>query len=191
MYVCMYVWASANGLSLNPKKSAVLVIGQSKTFMTYLPPIHINNNVNINLVESVRNLGVILNKQLNWSDHIKANCGKTFAMLRNLLMTQYFTPIHIRMLLAKTYLLPALIYGCELFASFDAVSRRRLNVTFNNIAQCVFGIKGNISISHYAKQIYNITFDNLMKCRVLLLLHRIVYNRQPLYTLFISENKIF
>ena len=72
-------WASANGLGLNPKKSAVLIIGQPKTFMTYLPPIHINN-VNINLVESVKNLRVILNKQLNWwSDHIKANCGKTFA----------------------------------------------------------------------------------------------------------------
>ena len=62
--------------------------------MTYLPPIHINN-VNVNLVESVKNLGVILNKQLNWSDHNKANCGNTFAMLRNLWMTQYFTPIPI------------------------------------------------------------------------------------------------
>ena len=102
-------------------------------------------------------------------------------MLRNVWMTQYFTPIHIRMLLAITYLLPTLIYGSELFASCDVVSRRRLNVTFNNIARLIFGIKRNSSISYYAKQIYNITFDNLMKCRVLLLLHRIVYNRQPLY----------
>ena len=155
----IYLWASANRLRLNPKKSAVLITGQPKTFMMYLPPIHINN-VNINLVESVKNLGIILNKQLNWSDDIKAHCGKTFAMLRNLWMTQYFTPIHIRMLLAKSYLLPTLIYGCELFASCDAVSRRRLNVTFNNSARYVFGIKRNCSISHYAKQIYNITFDN-------------------------------
>ena len=53
--------ASANGLSLNRKKSAVLIIGQPKTDV--FPPIHINN-VNINIVESVKNLGVILNKQL-------------------------------------------------------------------------------------------------------------------------------
>ena len=161
--------------------------------MTYLPPIHINN-VNINLAESVKNLGIILNKQLNWSNHIKANYGKTFAMFRNLWMTQYFTPIHIRMLLAKTYLLPTLIYGCELFASYDAVSRRRLNVTFNNIARyvCIWYKKRNSSISHYAKQIYNITFDNLMKCRVLLLLHKIIYNRQPhyLYQNFLLLNYI-
>ena len=91
-----------------PKKSAVLIIGQPKTFMTYLPPIHLNN-VNIILVESVLNLRLIPNKQLNWSDHIKANSGKTFAMFRNLWMTQYFTPIHVRMLLAKTYLLQTLI----------------------------------------------------------------------------------
>ena len=96
-------------------------------------------------------------------------------------MTQYFTPIRIRMLLARTYFLPTLIYGCELFASCDAFSRRRFNVTFNNIARYALGIKRNSSILHYAKQIYNITFDNLMKCRVLLLLHRIIYNQQPLY----------
>ena len=83
------------------------------------------------------------------------------------------------MLLAKTYLLPTLIYGCAVFASCDADSRRRLNVTFNNIGRYVFGIKRNSSISHYVKHIYNIPFDNLIKCRVLLLLHRIIYNQQP------------
>ena len=56
-------------------------------------------------VESVTNLGVIVNKQLNWSDHIKANCAKTFAMLRNLWMTQYFAPIHIRMLFVTSRLI--------------------------------------------------------------------------------------
>ena len=127
----IYLWASANGLRLNPKKSAILIIGQPKTFMTYLPPIPINN-ININIVESVKSVGVILNKQLNWLNHINANCGKTFAMHHNLWMTQNFTPIHIRMLLAKTYLLPTLIYGSELLASNDAVNRRRLNVTFDN-----------------------------------------------------------
>ena len=81
----IYLWASANGLSLNSKKSAVLIIEQPKTFILFFDGISIHiNNVNINLVESVKNLGVILNKQLNWSDHIKANWGKTFAMLRNL-----------------------------------------------------------------------------------------------------------
>ena len=102
--------------------------------MTYLSSIHINN-MNINIVECVTNLAIILYKQLNWSAHNQA-------------MTQYFTAIHIRVLLTKTYLLPTLIYGYELFASCDAVSGSRLNVTFKNIARYVFGIKRNSSISH-------------------------------------------
>ena len=32
----IYLWASANGQSLNPKKSTALIIGQPKTFMTYI-----------------------------------------------------------------------------------------------------------------------------------------------------------
>ena len=73
------------------------------------------------------------------------------------------------------------MYGCELFASCDAVSKCNVNVTSNNIARNVFGIKRNSTIPHYAKQVYNITLDNLLKCQGLLLLHRIIYNQQPLY----------
>lgn len=135
----------------------------------------------INYVDTAKNLGVVINRQLNWSDHIKINCGKTFSMLRNLWISQYYTPTHIRMLLAKTYLLPTLMYGCELFSSCDAVSRRRLNVTYNSIARYIFGIKRNRSISQYAKQIYNVTFNNLLSCRTLLFLHKIIYNQQPTY----------
>ena len=122
----IFLRSSEFGLSLNPEKSAILIIGQRKTFMTYLPPIHIYN-ININIVESVKNVGVFLNKPLNWSVHIITNCGKTFAMLCNLWMTQYFIPTHIQMLLAKTYLLlSTIIYGSELFAGCNAVSRRGL-----------------------------------------------------------------
>lgn len=176
----IHLWASANGLSLNPKKSVALVIAGSKNFNACLPPIEINKTT-INYVDSAKNLGVTFNKELSWLNHIRTNCGKTFVMLRNLWTSQYFTPFHIRMLLAKTYLLPTLLYGCELFASCETVSRRRLNVTFNAIARYVFGIKRNRSVSQYAKQIYNVTLDNLLKCRTLIFLHKIIYKRQPPY----------
>ena len=82
----------------------------------------------------------------------------------------YEVPTNIRMLLAKTYLLATLMYGCELFASYDAVRRRRLNVT-----------SGGIGAYRLPPLIYSVTFDNLMNCPTLLLVRKLIYNRQPLY----------
>ena len=85
------------------------------------------------------------------------------------------------MILSKTYLLPTLTYGCEMFASCDAVGRRRLSVTYYAIERYIFGIRRNRSILHFARIIYNVTFNNLMNCRTLLFQHKFVYSRQIPY----------
>ena len=53
------------------------------------------NGSNTGFVRTAKSLGITLNRELNWSDHVKLNCGKTFAMLRNLWISQYFTPTNI------------------------------------------------------------------------------------------------
>ena len=61
-----------------------------------------------------------------------------------------------------------------MFASCDSVSRRRLKVTYNAIAQ-------HMLISHLAQLISNVTFENLMNSRTLVFLHKFIYKRQPPY----------
>ena len=45
----------------------------------------------------------------------------------------YFTPLNIRALLAKTYLMPKLLYRCEIFAYCELTSKTRLTVVYNAI----------------------------------------------------------
>ena len=102
-------------------------------------------------------------------------------MLRNLCMTQSFTPFNIRMLLAKTYLIPTLLYGCELFAAMDSVSKNKFKVTYNNIARYIFGRSNCSSISHFFYKIYNMSLENLLKCRMLIFPHKIIHVGEPNY----------
>ncbi|XP_075150912.1 uncharacterized protein LOC142225021 [Haematobia irritans] len=88
-------WASKNCLILNPNKSKAILIRNRN--------VDIGDNVNIYLgstqieiVDKAKNLGVIFNKNLTWSDHISSTCGKVYSMLRNLWTTQHFTPQNIR-----------------------------------------------------------------------------------------------
>lgn len=175
------LWASANGLSLNPKKSKCILLHKRTQHVVEIPKIYINNQ-QIEVVNKAKNLGVIFNSTLTWSDHVTNACGKTFSMLRTLWPTQYCTPLKIRMLLAKTYLIPTLTYACEIFSNCDAKSKSRLNVTYNNITRYVFGLKlygNNEHISFYAKKLFGVHFNDLMQIRTLILLHKIITTKEP------------
>lgn len=173
-------WASSNGLCLNPSKSKCIFISKKRQDIPYIPDIFLGQS-NINICESVKNLGVTFNKHLLWSNHVSITTGKIYGMLRNLWCTQWFIPFEIRMLLAKTYLIPTLLYGCELYSGCDASSLSKLKVAFNNITRYVFGISRMSSISQYSKQIFGVTFENLLRCRSLIYLHKIIYTNQPKY----------
>lgn len=132
-------------------------------------------------MKSVKNLGVIFNDTLTWTNQINSAVGKIYGMLRNLWPTHSFTPISTRKLIANAYLMPCLLYGCEVFANSDAISKRKLNVAYNNIIRYVFGLSRYAHISQYATKLHGTSFDNLLKIRCLQFLHKIIYERQPTY----------
>lgn len=174
----VYNWATANGLAVNPAKSKCLIIGKRTILQSRAPHILINGQV-IPFVDTAKNLGIVFNSTLTWSNHINSICGRTWSMIRNLWQTQHCTPIKTRILLAKAYLMPTLLYGCELFAGCDAKGIKMLNSTFNNILRYVFGLNKFDHISPYRNLLYGISFENLLKTKVLIMLHKLIYNRQP------------
>ena len=101
----------------------------------------------------------------------------TYIKLCALCSPQLYIPLITRILIAKTYLIPCLLYGCELFGNCDSSSKRKLNVVFNNIARYVYNVRRYDHISVAAMNLYEMTFDNLLNIRVLLFLHRIVNKR--------------
>lgn len=171
-------WASINGLSINPSKSKCIVIRDRLNKSPFDPFVHINSE-RIEIVNKAKNLGVVFNNTLTWSDHIIAACGKTFGMLRTLWPLQYCTPLRIRVLLAKTYLVPVLLYSSEIFASCDSRSKLRLQVTFNSITRYVYGLKKRDRISEYVKMLFGVDFNSYLKIKSLILLHKIIIGKEP------------
>lgn len=174
------IWASKNGLCLNPNKSKSMLFSRRKTALSFENPIELNNS-RIEFVQTAVNLGITFNSQLSWTNHINTTVGKVYGMLRNLWAVQTSTPYHIRMLLAKTYLIPVLLYGCELYQNCDSTDYQRLKVTYNNIARYIFNRKRNERISSYSYQIFNMPFDNVLKYKSILFLHKLVYTQEPNY----------
>jgi len=173
-------WSKANKLQINPKKSKCLLIYNKHIDPSSLPTITIDHSI-IEYVDKAKNLGIMFNTTLSWNNQINIAVGKVNGMLRCLWSTQYYTPLEIRLLIAQTYLIPVLLYGCELFANSDAIHSQKLKVCYNNIARYIFKLKRRDHVSEYAYKINNISFDNLLKAKVLLLLHKIIFSQEPDY----------
>lgn len=173
-------WSQQNGLLLNPQKSMSLVVSKKVVDLSYFPPV-ILNNAPITYVDTAKNLGMVFNRTLTWNNHINTVVGKTYGILRTMWVTQSYTPIRMRMMLAKTLVIPTLIYGCEIYSNCDSVSKRRLNVAFNSLIRYIFGLRRYDRVSNLSKSLLGMTFDNFLRFRTLTLLSNILLNHQPPY----------
>lgn len=74
-------WASMNNMVINPTKSQIMVVGgkNSDSNIKY----NINNQL-IDIVDNLKLLGLTINNELNWKDHIKACTKKCNIQLQNL-----------------------------------------------------------------------------------------------------------
>ncbi|XP_075167425.1 uncharacterized protein LOC142239522 [Haematobia irritans] len=183
----VWTWAMANGLCLNPNKTKFLRIRKRANRDTSNVVIKINDQP-IDLVAQARNLGMIFNDKLTWSNHINAVVGQTYQKLRSLWATQSFTPLDIRSLLVKSYIIPGLLYGCELFSNCDANSKSKLNRLFNNITRYVYGLRRCDSVSEYRDALFGVSLEKLMSIRTLIFLHKIIHSGHPSY---LSQRLVF
>lgn len=58
---------------------------------------------------------------------------------------------------------------------------RKLNVAFNNITRYVYRLNRRDHVSEFAVRLYGVSFDNLIKIRTLISMHKILYTKNPPY----------
>ncbi|XP_075149584.1 uncharacterized protein LOC142223585 [Haematobia irritans] len=102
-------------------------------------------------------------------------------MLRNLWTSQSYTPLNIRILLVRTYILPTLLYGAEIFAGCEANSKKKLQTTFNNAIRYIFGLRKFDHISSFSLQVLKMPWEKYLEYKSLIFLHKIIYTRNPSY----------
>ena len=102
-------------MTFNPSKSEFLRITNK---VNYISSDYYLRNCHIPLVNHVKYLGVIIDKHLNWSDHVnmitaKANSVRGF-LQRNLCKC----PSHVKNSSYTTYVRPILDYACSVWSPY-------------------------------------------------------------------------
>lgn len=107
--------------------------------------------------------------------------GKIFGLQRKPFSTHLYTTQHIRVRLAKTFLMSLLLYGWELFTSCDAKSMSRLSVAYNAILRYVYGLRSHKGCYALRKTLYRVDFTYFLKVRTLKTMHKTIYTKSPPY----------
>lgn len=177
----IYAWTTRNGLHLNANKSQLMFISSDgKRGFDHFPPIFVNNE-RILPSNTVRNLGIVLNRTLGCQDHVKMVSAKVYSILARLWRLSSCTPFSLRKRLVVTLCIPHLTYCTTALGSLDQASKRKVALVFNACIRYVYSIRKFDSVRLYEKAILGCTFENYCKYLWCVYLYKIIHHLCPSY----------
>lgn len=185
-------WAKCFGLKVNPAKSQALVISsyylRHQIDMNNLPPICYDGSI-INFSDKAKNLGLILDSNLNWTAHVNEVSRKIHFSFHTLKCLQYYLPFETRVSLMQCLIFPIFDYAdaCYLDASEDLLNK--LERLQNLCIRFIFGLKKYDHVSEYRRQLQWLPIRLRRNSRTLCLLFNILYN--PSFPSYLRERFSF
>lgn len=147
------VWLSNNGMAMNLKKTHYIFF-KSKLFSSSLAIM--NNDININgervtKVSSFPYLGLMIDEDLNWSNHIhkliKQITPYSFVIRR----LRKFVPVKVLILIYNAFVLSRLIYLIPIWSNATENRIRPLKIIQNRIVKNIY----NLPIRTHTNLLYN------------------------------------
>ena len=129
---------ASNFLSLNPTKTEFLLIGlPAQLAKIHSPTLTIPSNSTIQLVSSARNLGVIFDSNLSFSNHISYISKSCFSHIRDLRRIRSTLDHKTACTIATSLIHSKLDYCNSLYLNINSQQLNRLQLILNSAARAV------------------------------------------------------
>ncbi|XP_046599998.1 uncharacterized protein LOC124295156 [Neodiprion lecontei] len=149
-------WMLKNMLSLNISKTKALIISsaryRSSIESSYVPPIQVKDEV-IPYVVQAKNLGVIINNTLTWSEHVLFISRRVHNTLWQLKSNKELLPTRLRSSLVNSLILPLFDYCALVYCDLTAGLELKLKRALNSCVRFVFDVHKSEHISPYYRML--------------------------------------
>jgi Reverse transcriptase (RNA-dependent DNA polymerase) len=176
-------WAKFNLLKLNPDKTLSILIGTSRMLQNL--PQNVEkvtlNGIGIDYSSKVRNLGLIVDQNLNWNAHTSHVCSSTYLKLRNLHRHRKFLTFDMRKMLVQSLIFPIFDYCDVIYASTSDSNRNRIRKSFNSSVRFITGLRKYDHISPAIQDLNFLTPSIRQSLHVSCLTQKVLYSRCPTY----------
>ena len=172
-------WSKSFGLSVNPKKSQVCILGNpkqlSKLNFPSLPPI-IFDNCKLECSNTVKNLGIKVDSSLSWAPHICDLSRKVYYTIGRLKRWKYLLPTQTKISLAHSLLLPILDYADTCYLDLSQQLLNKLERLQNLFIRFIFGLKKFDHISQHRVRLQWLTVKDRRNLHTVTLLYSILFH---------------
>ncbi len=174
-------WIKANGLRMNIEKTQMLTLFRKSI-------LHRGISINVSLdgtdipqTDSVKYLGVTIDKDLNWKAHTEQVRRKSLAALSTIKRSSSFLPSNTRKLLFNSLVCPHLDYCSVVWHSCNSTISKRIERIQNYGMRVILGKPPRTSSSPLRDQLGWSTLQERRQRFMLTLVHRCLLNLAPPY----------
>ena len=183
-------WASENALCLNVGKTKAIIFGSEYNINILkgvkLPGIEVRDGVFVPFVDTVTNLGVVMDSKLTWKAHVDAITRKVNRALYGLKSFRSCTTEALRKQLASALVVPHLDYCSLVYLDVTNDLQIRLDRLQNSCVRYICGARKDEHITPYRRKLGWLKLSARRDYYAAILMYKIICINQPPYlvTLF-------
>lgn len=133
-------------------------------------------------VDQAKSLGVILDSDLRFEDHVNKMLQKGYSVLKLIYGNRHYLPHKTKVLLCETLVLSILNYADSLYGPcITTLYARKIQKLQNSCLRLIYGIYRNQKISHKLKEVRWLNMYNRRLHHTVCLFHGIILNKIPIY----------
>ena len=182
-------WFCANKLSLNVTKTNYIVFGHLSKHWNQT--IKFNNTI-IERVHETKFLGVFIDSNLSWSNHIDSICSKISKSIAVLSRLKHILPRKILRSIYQTLILPHLTYCCSIWSSASKTALSKLTVLQKRAIRHICFANYQDSSSKLFSSLQLLKLPDLIHINLVSIIYQAEANTLPnsLSTIFTTNNKM-
>jgi len=177
-------WAYSHGLQLNETKTQVMLLGTCRLLNTFdcnaIPKLELNNK-QLLYCDHVKNLGVTINKTLDWSAQVKATCNRVFAGIHSLKRFGHCLPQEVKVMLVKTLVFPHFNYCDVVYNDMTVQLSDKLQRAQNYCVRFIYNLRRDDHVTPYLNQLSILKLNLLRKYHILRILYNVLGSLTPIY----------
>lgn len=181
----IFRWCTNNSLTLNASKTNAIILG-NRVFLDRIPSdltLIATSFGDVPLVNTVRNLGVLMDSQLTWEPHVNATIKKINSVLYRLKRMAKYTDEQLRTKLISTLIFPHFDYCAAALGDLTGTLDSRLQVALNSCVRFVFNLKWWDHVTPHRLKLLWLSARNRRLFLSTRLLHKIILTSNPEYLL--------
>lgn len=180
-------WLCANKLSLNVDKSHFVIFHPVQKVVDYTINLSINNSVE---KKSYKYLGVIIDSNVNWKEHVNELCKKISRGIGILLKLRNFVKIDILIKIYYSIIYPFLIYGIIIWGNTYKTNVKPLTVLQKKAIRIITFSPFRTHSSPHFKELNLLKFPDIVQFCTVLFMHQYLCDTLPIiFTEFFKEHK--